>query len=160
MGGELSLVSEVGKGSSFFFTLELPPATTRVEKRSQRGEEGEISLKVKGSIKALVVDDVEVNRRLLNDVLEGAGIKIAEAENGQEAVDQAGKFKPDIIFMDIRMPVMDGKEATIEIKKQFGHDRFKIVALTASVFYQDKKEVFDELFGDYISKPFRIERIF
>ena len=160
MGGDLSLVSEVGKGSCFFFTLELPPATTPVTKRSQRGEEGDWSLAKRGSIKALVVDDVEVNRRLLNDILEGAGIEIAEAENGQEAVDQAEAFKPDIIFMDIRMPVMDGKEATLEIKKQFGPDRFKIVALTASVFHQDKKEVFDELFDDYIPKPFRIERIF
>jgi PAS domain S-box-containing protein len=160
MGGDLSLVSEEGKGSCFFFTLELPPATTPVAKRSQRGEEGEWSLAKRGSIKALVVDDVEVNRRLLNDILEGAGIEIAEAENGQEAVDQAGVFKPDIIFMDIRMPVMDGKEATLEIKKQFGPDRFKIVALTASVFHQEKQEVFDELFDDYISKPFRIERIF
>ena len=75
-------------------------------------------------------------------------------------MNQAGKFKPDIIFMDIRMPVMDGKEATMEIKKQFGSDRFKIVALTASVFHQEKKEDFEKIFDDYISKPFRIERIF
>ena len=153
-------MSEVGKGSCFFFTLELQPATSPVAKRSQRGEEGEWSLAKKGSIKALIVDDIEINRRLLIDILEGAGIEIGEAENGQEAVNQAEKFQPDIIFMDIRMPVMDGKEATTEIRKQFGPDRFKIVALTASVFHQEKKEVFDEIFDDYISKPFRIERIF
>ena len=160
MGGELSLISQVGKGSCFFFTLELPPAKAPVAKRSQRSAKGDWSLPKSGSIKALIVDDVEVNRRLLTDILKKAGVEIIEAENGQEAVDRAGEFEPDIIFMDIRMPVMDGKEATREIKKQFGADRFKIVALTASVFHQEKKEDFDKLFDDYISKPFRIERIF
>ena len=76
MGGELSLVSQEGKGSRFFFTLELPPATAPVQKRSQRGDAGNWSLAKSGSIKALVVDDVEVNRRLLVDILQGAGIEI------------------------------------------------------------------------------------
>jgi PAS domain S-box-containing protein len=160
MGGELSLVSQEGKGSSFFFTLELPPAKAPVPKRSQRKDKKEWCLLNEGSVKALVVDDVEVNRCLLVDILKGAGIEIIEAENGKEAIDQTGEFKPDIIFMDIRMPVMDGKEATREIKRLYGSDRFKIVALTASVFHQEKKEDFDEMFDDYISKPFRIERIY
>ena len=160
MGGELSLVSQEGKGSYFFFTLELPPAKTSVLKRFQRGNE-EYEYLLEGiAIKALVVDDVEVNRRLLIDILQKTGIEVIEAENGKEAVEQAEKHKPDIIFMDIRMPVMDGKEATKEIQRLFGSDQFKIVALTASVFHQEKTEVFDELFDDYISKPFRIERIY
>ena len=160
MGGELSLDSEEGKGSSFFFTLELPPAKAPVPKRAERNDEKDWSLLKKGSLKALVVDDVDVNRRLLIDILQSAGIEIGEATNGKEAVEQAGKIEPDIIFMDIRMPVMNGKEATMEIKKRFGPDRFKIVALTASVFHQEKKEEFDKIFDDYISKPFRIERIY
>ena len=160
MGGELSLVSQVGKGSCFFFTLELPPAKAPVTKRSKRADEGNWSLPNSSSIKALVVDDVEVNRRLLIDILKKAGIEVAEAENGQEAVEQVAKFEPDIVFMDVRMPVMDGKEAALEIKKQYGPDRFKIVALTASVFHQEKKEEFEKIFHDYISKPFRIERIY
>ena len=160
MGGELSLISEVGKGSCFYFTLELPPATAPVAKRSQRGDVGNWSLPKSDSIKALIVDDVEVNRRLLTDILKKAGVEIIIAENGQEAIDRAGESEPDIIFMDIRMPVMGGKEATLEIKKRFGADRFKVVALTASVFNQEKEEDFEEIFDDYISKPYRIERIF
>jgi len=160
MGGELSLVSQEGKGSCFFFTLELPTAKAPVPKRSQRNNKEDWCLLNRGSIKALVVDDVEVNRRLLIDILQSAGIEISEAENGKEAVEQVGKIRPDIIFMDIRMPIMNGKEATLEIKKLFGPDRFKVVAVTASVFHQEKKEDFDELFDDYISKPFRIERIY
>jgi PAS domain S-box-containing protein len=160
MGGHLSLESEEGKGSSFFFTVELPPATAPVQKRSNRGNEGDECLLEGNTLKALIVDDVEVNRQLLIDILRKSGIEISEAENGKEAVEQAETFKPDIIFMDIRMPVMDGKEATMEIHRLYGHDRFKIVALTASVFHQEKKEDFDKLFDDYISKPFRIERIF
>lgn len=160
MGGDLSVVSQEGKGSCFFFTLELPPAKTSVLKRSQRENEGDVCFLGDIAIRALVVDDVEVNRRLLIDILQKTGIEIIEAENGKEAVEQAEKYKPDIIFMDIRMPVMDGKEATKEIRRLFGSDQFKIVALTASVFHQDKTEVFNELFDDYISKPFRIERIY
>ncbi len=160
MGGHLSLESEEGKGSSFFFTVELPPATAPVQKRSQRGNEGDQYLLEDSVLKALIVDDVEVNRRLLIDILHKTGIEISEAKDGKEAVELAGTFEPDIIFMDIRMPVMDGKEATTEIHRLYGPDRFKIVALTASVFHQEKKEDFNKLFDDYISKPFRIERIF
>jgi PAS domain S-box-containing protein len=160
MGGVLSLETQVGKGSCFFFTMELPPAKAPVPKRSKRENEGDWRLLKKGSIKALVVDDIEVNRRLLSDILQSAGIEIHEAENGKEAISQAEKFKPDIIFMDIRMPVMDGKEAAIEINKRFNSNPLKIVAITASVFNHEKKEDFSQIFDDYISKPFRIERIY
>ena len=160
MGGELSLESQEGKGSSFFFTLELPPAKSPVPPRAQREkQEGKPQLK-SGSIKALVVDDTEVNRELLCNILLSAGIEINEAENGKEAIDQVEKFKPDIIFMDLRMPVMDGEEATREIKRLYGSDRFKIVAITATVFDHERKEIFTHMFDDYITKPFRIERIY
>jgi PAS domain S-box-containing protein len=160
MGGELSLESQVGKGSCFFFTMELPPAKAPVPKRSERSNEKDWCLLKTNSIKALVVDDIEVNRRLLSDILKSAGIEIEEAENGREAVDQTEKFKPDIIFMDIRMPVMDGKEAAIEINKQHSSNPLKIVAITASVFDHERDEGFAEIFVDYIIKPFRIERIY
>jgi len=160
MGGELSLESQVGKGSCFFFTMELPPAKAPVTKRSERSNKGDWCLLKTDSIKALVVDDIEVNRRLLSDILKSAGIEIEEAENGREAVDQTEKFKPDIIFMDIRMPVMDGKEAAIEINKQHASNPLKIVAITASVFDHERDEGFAEIFDDYITKPFRIERIY
>ena len=160
MGGELSLESQVGKGSSFFFTVELPPAKAPVPKRSQREGQGKFRQLEMGSVKALVVDDTEVNRRLLSHILQRAGIEIDEAENGKEAIEQAEKFKPDIIFMDLRMPVMDGEEATLEIKKRYGSDRFKIVAITATVFDHERKDNFEEIFDDYIIKPFRISRIY
>jgi len=160
MGGELSLESKEGEGSRFFFTMKLPPATSPVQQRSKRENEGDWRLLKKGSIKALVVDDIEVNRRLLTDILQSVGIEVNEAENGKEAISQTEKYNPDIIFMDIRMPVMDGKEAAIEINKKFNSNPFKIVAITASVFNHEKKENFTQIFDDYISKPFRIERIY
>ena len=160
MGGKLSLESKEGEGSRFFFTMKLPPAASPVPQRSKRENEGDWSLLKKGSIKALVVDDIEVNRRLLSDILQSAGIEVNEAENGKEAISQTEKYNPDIIFMDIRMPVMDGKEAAIEINKKFNSNPIKIVAITASVFNHEKKENFTQIFDDYISKPFRIERIY
>ena len=160
MGGKLSLESQEGKGSCFFFTLELPPAINPVSKRSKRKDQKKWRRLKSGSVKALVVDDTEVNRRLLVDILQSAGIEIKEAENGKEAIDETERFKPDIIFMDLRMPVMDGEEATQEIKRLYGAERFKVVAITASVFDHERKDNFTQIFDDYISKPFRIERIY
>lgn len=159
MGGELSLESEIEKGSSFSFALELPPAKKPVPKRSRRSRQVK-KLAGKVELKALVVDDAEENRIMLCKVLENIGFKVAEAENGEKALEKLGEFKPDIIFMDRRMPVMNGEEATQKIIEDYGHERFKIVGITASMSTNEQNKMLTAGCKMVVGKPFRVEQIF
>lgn len=159
MEGDLELESHLGKGSRFYFTLHLPAALSEVKRRTDRALN--VSRLAEGSfIKALVVDDVVENRDILSKLLLDIGAEMLEAENGERALHMVREHMPDIIFMDIRMPVMDGIEATQKIKKEFGPDRIKIIAFTASVLNHEREEYVKQGFHDIILKPFRAEQIF
>jgi len=107
MGGKLLVDSQEGEGSCFSISLELPPAKETVPPRSKRNRRV-IRLPEKHSVKALVVDDAHINRKLLSDVLRTIGIETLGAENGKEALERLDEFEPHIIFMDRRMPSMKG----------------------------------------------------
>ena len=159
MGSSLELESQVGKGSRFHFTLDLPAASGEVRKRSERF--GKVVHLAKGhGVKALVVDDVKENRDVLKLLLSDIGVEVTCAENGLEALQELSKSKPDIVFMDIWMPVMDGEEAVKEIRKTYGPDQFKIVAITASVLGQLEGKYEQLGFHDYISKPYQDGQVF
>ncbi|HIK36162.1 MULTISPECIES: PDC sensor domain-containing protein [unclassified Thermosynechococcus] len=167
MGGDIQVRSTKGQGSHFYFeiniglgdpqALEEETAQTVVGLRSPTSE-----------VRILVVDDIPENRQLLTQLLEPVGFCCQEASNGQEAVEIWREWQPHAILMDIRMPVMDGKTATRQIKKEVG-DRLrrgeavcppKILAVTASSFEQDKQELLNLGCDDYIAKPFRPQTIF
>ena len=159
MRGELQVESELGTGSCFNFTLELPPAKDEVSE--EVAQYHNVSHLAEGySVKALVVDDVFENRDILSKVLSNVGVEVAEAENGKMALERVRENIPDIIFMDIRMPVMDGLEATRKIIGEFGNDRIKIIAFTASVLKHECDEYFAQGFHDMILKPFKEEQVF
>ncbi len=154
MNSSFSIDSEVGKGSQFSFSLTLPMATKNVPIRSKRPD-GFMHLPDDVKITALVVDDILANRSLLSQMLQKTGVDVIEAENGQQALDQVKKDKPDIIFLDIRMPVMGGEEFMNEAIKIFGPDQLKIVVVSASVL-EHERERYRELGCDnIIKKPFR-----
>ncbi len=158
MGSKLCIDSEPGKGSRFHFTLQLKKATGEIERRSERVKDV-LHLAEGCRVKALIVDDVKENRDVLKTFLSDIKVETMEAENGQEALEKVRDYGPDIIFMDIRMPVMDGKEAIKKIRQEFGEDRFKIVVITASALDQDRQN-FAKLGADgFIAKPFRGEQI-
>lgn len=158
MGGEMKLASELGAGSRFYFTLELPLANGEVNEIVQYQN---VSHLAEGySVKALVVDDVFENRDVLEKVLSNAGVEVACAENGKIALEKVHENIPDIIFMDIRMPVMDGLEATQEITQEFGKDRIKIIAFTASALQHECEKYYSQGFHDIILKPFKEEQVF
>jgi len=108
----------------------------------------------------LVVDDDELSRRLMKLVLSREGHHVDLASNGLEAFEAVKSKKYDIVFMDLQMPVMDGMEASQEIRKwENGGPRTFIVALTASYLPEQGQELFDVGMDNYISKPFELEHV-
>jgi len=158
MGGELSLESEMGVGSNFFFTLTFGPATSDVIDQASRYS-GVTHLAAGYDITALIADDTKVNRDVLSRMLSDLGVEVIEAENGQQAVEMFRSHKPDIVFMDIRMPVMDGLEAARLLFEEFDKNQLKIIAISASTLRHEQEEYFQAGFDDFIPKPFRFEQL-
>jgi len=158
MEAELSLKSKVGQGSSFSLTLELPPASP-VPSRSRRSRQVK-ELSKNSDLKVIVVDDAEENCVMLSDILKGIGAQTLLAGSGKKALKQLKVFTPDIIFMDMRMPVMSGEETTQKIIEQYGSQRFKIVGVTASTSDDDQNKMITAGCERVISKPYRVEQIF
>ncbi|MEX0646711.1 MAG: response regulator [Balneolaceae bacterium] len=104
----------------------------------------------------LIVDDVSINRTLLRVILTRSGYKIAEAANGYEAVTYFEEFSPDLILMDIRMPVMGGIEAVKRIRNSTHQkNNLPIIAVTASSVFSDQKSLHEHQFDGLLRKPFR-----
>ncbi|MBM3235615.1 response regulator [Candidatus Poribacteria bacterium] len=158
MGGELKLESELGRGSRFFFTIPLKPATSGVVSESSQWV-GVTRLAEGYTVKALVADDTKVNRDVLSRLLSGLGVEVVEAENGQQAIEMIRSQRPDIVFMDIWMPVMGGLEAAGRILEEFGQAEFKLVAISASTLQHEQQQYLDAGYDDFIGKPFRFERL-
>jgi signal transduction histidine kinase/CheY-like chemotaxis protein len=159
MDGKLSLDSKPGKGSHFSFTLYLPPGKNAVVATKSKNIEY-FHLADGFHVKALVVDDNEQNREVLSKILTSAGIEVLTAVNGEQALERIRLQPPDIVFMDLRMPVMNGYKALEFIKKDFGSQNIKTVAISASAFEHQRESTLLKGFDDFIPKPFHIEDIF
>ena len=156
MGGEIEVASQHGVGSKF--SLILP--TTAVEVVENDAETLNRAIAIapgQSQYRILVVDDKVENRLLLNQLLSELGFAIAEAANGRECIDLWRTWQPDLILMDIHMPVMSGIDATIAIKR---HGQTPIIALTASAFAQKKLEVLEAGCDDFLSKPIKDTLLF
>ena len=103
----------------------------------------------------LVVDDKPTNRQLLIKLLVPFGFEVQEAANGREAVEIYQQWQADLVFMDMRMPVMDGYEATGQIKSLAGDKSCFVVAVTASVLEEEKAVVLEAGCDDFLRKPFK-----
>ena len=155
MGGIITVTSSFGTGSCFRVRLEVEKGE-RIEP-SEKIPVHQINGLIPGTrtIKILIVDDHEENRLLLKEFLESVGISTQMAKNGEEAVSIAKEWDPEIIFMDLRMPVMDGYEAARQLRaSEFGKD-IKIVALTASIMEVDKEKVTESGMNEFLRKPFK-----
>ena len=159
MGSKLELKSEFNEGAHFLFEVTLPPGQEQGKKHGETRKHI-LSLAPGVKVKALVADDIEVNRDVLVKLLRMIGVDVVEAINGKDAIEKVRKYLPDIIFMDMRMPVMNGEEAARIIQKEFGKDRFKIVVITASALGRGKEFYMDLGFHEFIGKPFREKQIF
>lgn len=148
MGGNISFKSEPGVGTSFLIRLsEVDVASIRVPDADDYID-NDMDMRFRSS-QVLIVDDVADNRHLLMSLFESAGLKATEAENGLQAVDLAKAQHFDLIIMDIKMPVMDGYEASKKIK---AFSKAPIIILSASALTESVKEETD-LFDGYLRKP-------
>jgi len=111
------------------------------------------------NIKVLVVEDNFMNKILIKEMLTLNGYEVLEASTGKEAVAMAGKERPDIVFMDIHLPEMDGFEATRLIKGNAETKDIPVVALTASAMRGDEERILKEGFDGYVPKPVERKRL-
>ncbi len=160
LGGEVSVSSELGKGSEFSFTLPMKPieedSLPQVEAPAQviGLEEGQPEYRI------LVVEDKADNRQFLRDLLQQVGFQVLEAEDGEAAIAIFKEEHPDLICMDMRMPVMDGYEATRRIKDMPDGMQTPIIALTASVFEEDRDPIMATGCDGFVRKPLKEHELF
>jgi CheY-like chemotaxis protein len=152
MHGAISLKSEPGKGSTFEFILRDVPIGSGIEDNNEP-DDFDFSHLIFSPASIMVVDDIESNRRLIIENFSTETMKVLEAEDGRKAIELAMKFMPDLIFMDIRMPVMDGFEATKIIKTNDKTGHIPVIALTASVRRQSQDKDYEKYFDGYLRKP-------
>jgi CheY-like chemotaxis protein len=163
MGGDISVTSEEGKGSVFTFQVEIkegivdvveaPPSrrVAFIDKDESGDQEG---------YRILVVDDKDENLKVAVNFLKLVGFETNEAVNGEDAIHKFTEWNPNLILMDMRMPVMDGIEATRRIKLTEKGKNTPIVALTASTFEEEQKKTQSLDIQGYIRKPFRENELF
>ena len=159
MGGSLQLDSTPGQGARFYFDVALDPAESAVATGAQQASAEPRHLVQGHHVNALIVDDVPENRDLLARLLESLGCAVQLARSGEESLEVVEKQKPDIIFMDVRMPGIGGIEATRRIQQRLGRGATKIIAISASVFRHERGEYLAAGFDEFIGKPFRVHEV-
>jgi PAS domain S-box-containing protein len=160
MDGKISVTSTVGAGSSF--KIELPILIAQTVDISPKESLPPVKSLAAGqpAWRLLVVDDNFENRLLLSTLLTKVGFQVREAKDGQEAVHLFEQWQPHLIWMDLRMPVMDGYQATIKIRQLPGGEKVKIIALTASVFKEEHANIMATGCDAVLHKPFHALEIF
>jgi CheY-like chemotaxis protein len=155
MGGDICVESQVGKGSAFTFRLPTrspdpvaapvpPPAVRAVPAPVRRGS----------GLYVLAAEDNEINRYVIEKLLEGMGHDVVFAADGAEAVELAGRLRFDVVLMDIQMPTVDGITAAGRIRAMEGAGaHVPIIALTAHAMAGDRESYLKAGMDDYVAKP-------
>ncbi|GLS91721.1 hypothetical protein GCM10007916_27910 [Psychromonas marina] len=152
MGGNITLTSMPKEGSQF--DVFIPNVKiTKLETSMYETEGGVVEAINFSPVNVLVADDVEFNRILLDEFLTKKGLNITTVNNGHEALLAVQKMKPDLIIMDIRMPLMSGIEAAKKLQENISTANIPIIALTSSVSQSDKSFALTHGFSDFLSKP-------
>ena len=163
MGGGISLKSKEGEGSTFTFTIKCaskPEAAKRELVQTEPAGSGVYDFSGK---RGLIVDDIEINRVIIMELLSDTNLIMETAENGLEAVEKyksSGQAYFDVILMDMQMPVMDGCTATREIRqieKEWAVKEVPVIAMTANVLQEDIQRAMDSGMNAHLGKPIELE---
>ncbi len=158
MGAEIKMKSQVGQGSTFWFEIPLPPSqgdirSSPVETRRIVGYKGR-------RLKVMIADDTSTNRRVLTELFTRVGFECIEAENGQDAVQKAITFKPNVIIMDLVMPRMTGIKATQELRRIDALQDILIIASSASVFDKHRQQSMLAGCDAFLPKPIAVGELY
>lgn len=158
MNGDIGIQSEAGQGSTFWFTMKLdkaaiaaasPPLAPPVTQPSD-----EASLRQRfANAKVLIAEDEPINREVSQLLLENVGLQVDLAENGDQAVELAGRTRYDLILMDVQMPKLNGLDATRAILAGGPNQDTPILAMTANAFEEDQQRCLEAGMLDHITKP-------
>jgi CheY-like chemotaxis protein len=160
MGGDMTVTSNLGKGTTFKFDIQASIVQAH-DIESAKSTRRVIALEPnQPRYRILIVDDKRDNRQLLIKLLNPLGFELKEASNGAEAVELWDNWEPHLIWMDMRMPVMDGYEATKQIKSTTKGHATAVIALTASILEEERAVVLSAGCDDFLRKPFREADIF
>ena len=160
MGGDITVSSQVGKGSVFVIHLPLKEGEAQAVQAKDKPRHVLRLQPGQATCRVLIADDIEDNRQLLAQLLAPVGFEIRLATNGAEAVQEFEEWRPHLILMDFRMPVMDGHEAIRRIRAMAGGEDPKIIAVTASAMDENRQELMEIGADDFIGKPFREAELF
>lgn len=159
MGGRIQVTSAEHHGSTFSLSIPNVPVAVKAV-TSETDTTLNIDEMVFREVAILIADDVTTNRLLIREFLRKTPIAVIEAENGEDAVIKAQKYTPDLVLMDIKMPVLDGLEAMKRIINDDATRSIPVIALTASGMQEEKEKMLSEGFSGFLTKPIRKAPLF
>ena len=161
MGGELRVESEPGVGSTFTVTACFLRGAAPEEAPAPALDRSAVRAALRGC-RVLVVEDHPINQQVLREILEQIGVRVAIAADGREAVVAVTRMEGgfDAVLMDLQMPVMDGYEATLLLRKQWPADRLPIIAMTAHARLEERERCLNSGMNDHLAKPVYPERLY
>ena len=159
MGGSIKVLSQIHKGSVFSVTVPVQRMLDRVPEYEGMESGTTVDFNRLAPSKVLVVDDVPLNRELIRSYLQGSHHQVMEAENGEQAVMLCRRQMPDVVLMDVRMPVMDGNSAHAMLRSGSDTRKIPLVAVTASSLLHNQEDL-KRIFDGFASKPISRERLY
>ncbi|GBO55499.1 circadian input kinase A [Pseudanabaena sp. lw0831] len=166
MGGQMFVISKVGEGSTFRFDIPVKSLDLFSFDSPTKSLRRVIGLEGNQVYRILIAEDMRLNRQLLTRILSPLGIEVREVTNGQDAIDVWQSWTPHLIWMDVRMPIMNGQEATSAIRELekaqniAASQKVQIIALTASLVEIREEDLFLNGFDGFLSKPFTEDKVF